>query len=61
MARDQQDYFTETHSQHLVNETHESTDLRDKDLVRVVEKSNCIFQPLKRIRFFIEKTKVFYL
>ena len=51
---DRKDYIAEADRQLKDNETYESSSFKDVDLVKLVEKSNSIFQSLRR-------TEVFYL
>ena len=52
---DQEHYIAEADRQLKDNETYKSSNLKDEDLVKLVEKSNNIFQSLRKKKFIAEE------
>ena len=52
---DREDYIAEADRQLKNNETYESSSLKDEDLVKLVEKSNSIFQSLRKKKLITEE------
>ena len=52
---DREDYIAEADRQLKDNETYESSSLKDVDLVKLVEKSNSIFQSLRKKKLITEE------
>ena len=52
---DREDYIAEADRQLKDNETYESSSLKDEDLVKLVEKSNSIFQSLRKRKLITEE------
>ena len=52
---DPEDYITEADRQLKDNETYESSSLKDVDFVKLVEKSNSIFQSLRKRKLITEE------
>ena len=52
---DREDYIAEADRQLKDNETYESSSLKDEDLVKLVEKSNSIFQSLRKKKLITEE------
>ena len=52
---DQGDYLAEADRQLNDNETYESSSFKDADLVKLVEKSNSIFQSLRKRKLITEE------
>ena len=55
MVWDREDYIAEADRQLKDNETYESSSLKDEDLVKLVEKSNSIFQSLRKRKLITEE------
>ena len=56
---DQEDYNAETDRQLKDNETYESSSFKDVDLVKLVKKSNKIFQSFRKRKLITEELKYF--
>ena len=52
---DRKDYLVETAKQHHDADIYEYSDFKETDLVNLLEKSNTMFQSLKRKKLIIEK------
>ena len=55
MVWDREDYLAEADRQLKDNQTYESSSFKDADLVKLVEKSNSIFQSLRKRKLIIEE------
>ena len=55
MVWDQGDYLAEADRQLKDNETYESSSFKDADLIKLVEKSNSIFQSLTKMKLITEE------
>ena len=55
MVWDPGDYLVEADKQLKDNETYESSSFKDADLIKLVEKSNSIFQSLRKRKLITEE------
>ena len=55
MVWDRGDYLVEADKQLKDNETYESSSFKDADLIKLVEKSNSIFQSLRKRKLITEE------
>ena len=59
MVWDREDYIAEADRQLKDNETYESSSFKDVDLVKLVKKSNKIFQSFRKRKIITEELKYF--